>query len=170
MPRHTTATFSEAELEVLAQRARGLTNRQAAEVLRISLTTVRTHINRMCRRHHTHRVSALVHTACRLGMLQHRWTPGKSLRREITPRQQDILEGLAEGLSYEEIGARIYVTPNTVSTTIKRLYFNLGAANADHAVAIGWQRGFLGGSTPARQPQPEPKPRMDALDLLLAGV
>lgn len=174
MPRQATAMFSDAELSVLAQRARGLTNRQVAEKLHIDVRTVRTHITRMGRRHDTERVPALIHIACRQGVLQRWWTPDKPRRRRITARQQDILEGLADGLSYAEIAARHGIGTETVRTTIKRLYYGLSARNADHAVAVAWQAGFLGDGSPEPEAEPIqllPRPaKGDFLDLLLAGV
>jgi two-component system nitrate/nitrite response regulator NarL len=54
----------------------------------------------------------------------------------ITPRQADVLTGLCEGLSNADIGARLYITEDTVKTHVRRLLPVLGARSRCHAVAL----------------------------------
>ena len=56
----------------------------------------------------------------------------QSLR--ITPRELQILELIAEGLSNKEIGARVHVSENTVKTHSSRLFDKLDARRRTQAV------------------------------------
>lgn len=51
-------------------------------------------------------------------------------------RQREILLLAAEGLTYEEIGARLGIGAGTVCTQICRVNKKLGAKNTTHAVAL----------------------------------
>ena len=70
----------------------------------------------------------------------------------LTRREREILALVAEGLSNGEIGARLFVSEDTVKTHVRGLLTKLGAANRAHAVAIGFRIGLLGlpPGTPAR--------------------
>lgn len=64
----------------------------------------------------------------------------------VPRRELQVLQGLAEGLSYAEIGGRLLVTPATVAATAVRLYRRLGVSGtnaAQHAVHVAYQRGIL---------------------------
>lgn len=61
----------------------------------------------------------------------------------LTPRERDVLEGLARGESIEQIAARLFVSRNTVKTQSRSLYRKLGVANRSEAVATGHQLGLL---------------------------
>jgi len=55
----------------------------------------------------------------------------------ITPRELEILELIAEGLSNKEIAARVYVSQNTVKTHSSRVFDKLGARRRTQAVQMG---------------------------------
>ena len=55
----------------------------------------------------------------------------------ITPRELEILELIAQGLSNREIGERLFVSENTVKTHASRLFDKLGARRRTQAVQIG---------------------------------
>jgi DNA-binding NarL/FixJ family response regulator len=55
----------------------------------------------------------------------------------ITPRELEILELIAAGLSNREIGERLFVSENTVKTHASRLFDKLGARRRTQAVQIG---------------------------------
>lgn len=55
----------------------------------------------------------------------------------ITPRELEILELIAEGLSTREIAARVFVSENTVKTHSSRVFFKLGARRRTQAVQLG---------------------------------
>jgi len=55
----------------------------------------------------------------------------------ITPRELEILELIAEGLSNKEIAERVYVSENTVKTHSSRVFDKLGARRRTQAVQLG---------------------------------
>lgn len=55
----------------------------------------------------------------------------------ITPRELEILELIAEGLSNKEIAARACVSENTVKTHSSRVFDKLGARRRTQAVQLG---------------------------------
>ena len=63
----------------------------------------------------------------------------------LTPREYQVLQRLAEGLTAKEASAVLHVGESSVRLYIRRVYAKLQARNAPHAVAIGYQRGLLGG-------------------------
>ena len=61
----------------------------------------------------------------------------------LTPRELEILELIAAGLSTREIAERIYLSENTVKTHAGRLYDKLGARRRTQAVQLGQQLGLI---------------------------
>lgn len=61
----------------------------------------------------------------------------------LSPRELQIIQGIAEGKTKGQIAAELFVSPATVKTHIERAYLKLGARNAAHAVAIAYQAGAL---------------------------
>jgi DNA-binding CsgD family transcriptional regulator len=57
----------------------------------------------------------------------------------ITPRELEILELMAQGLSNREIAARAHVSENTVKTHSSRVFDKLGARRRTQAVRLGKQ-------------------------------
>jgi ATP/maltotriose-dependent transcriptional regulator MalT len=55
----------------------------------------------------------------------------------ITPRELEILDLIATGLSNREIADRLFVSENTVKTHSSRLFDKLGAKRRTQAVQIG---------------------------------
>ncbi len=55
----------------------------------------------------------------------------------ITPRELEILELIAQGLSNKEIAARVFVSENTVKTHSSRVFEKLGARRRTQAVQMG---------------------------------
>lgn len=67
-------------------------------------------------------------------------------RREalgITPRELEILELIAEGLSNKEIAGRLFVSENTIKTHSSRVFDKLGAKRRTQAVQMGKECGLL---------------------------
>ena len=61
----------------------------------------------------------------------------------ITPRELEILELIASGLSNREIAEKIFVSENTVKTHSSRLFDKLGARRRTQAVQLGKQAGLI---------------------------
>jgi two-component system, NarL family, response regulator LiaR len=61
----------------------------------------------------------------------------------VTPRELEILELIAQGLSNREISEKLFVSENTVKTHSSRLFDKLGAKRRTQAVQLGKQRGLI---------------------------
>lgn len=61
----------------------------------------------------------------------------------ITPRELDILEALAAGLSNKEIAERLFVSENTVKTHAARLFSKLSARRRTQAVQLAKEAGLI---------------------------
>ena len=61
----------------------------------------------------------------------------------ITPRELDILEAIAAGLSNREIGERLFVSENTVKTHTARLFDKLSARRRTQAVQRAKEEGLI---------------------------
>jgi two-component system, NarL family, response regulator LiaR len=67
-------------------------------------------------------------------------------RREelgITPRELEILEAMAAGLSNREIAAKLFVSENTVKTHAARLFDKLAAQRRTQAVQRAKEAGLI---------------------------
>lgn len=56
---------------------------------------------------------------------------------EITPRELEILQLIAAGLSNKEIAEKLFVSENTVKTHSSRVFDKLGARRRTQAVQLG---------------------------------
>lgn len=61
----------------------------------------------------------------------------------ITPREFEILELIAQGMSNREIAGKLYVSENTVKTHSSRVFDKLGAKRRTQAVQLGKEFGLL---------------------------
>lgn len=61
----------------------------------------------------------------------------------ITPAERRVLEELARGLTYAQIGLVLDVSVNTVRTRVRALYEKLGAASRTEAVVAAADHGLL---------------------------
>lgn len=62
---------------------------------------------------------------------------------QLTQREQQVLLGLADGLTLEYIATELYLSLHTVKTYAKSLREKLGARTAAHAVALAYHEGIL---------------------------
>lgn len=61
----------------------------------------------------------------------------------ITPREFEILELMAKGMSNREIAEKLFVSENTVKTHSSRVFDKLGARRRTQAVQLGKDMGLL---------------------------
>ena len=61
----------------------------------------------------------------------------------LSPREREVLEGIAGGLSIPAIAAKLYLAPSTVKTHVQRLYEKLGVGDRAAAVAEAMRRKLL---------------------------
>ena len=64
-------------------------------------------------------------------------TPG---RPELTPRQHEILEMVANGLSYKEVGAALHLSENTMKYHMGEILQRLHLKNREQVVAYALRR------------------------------
>lgn len=61
----------------------------------------------------------------------------------LTAREREVLRLIAEGLSNQELAARLHLSPQTVKVHTRNIYSKLGVASRTQAVARGRDLGFL---------------------------
>ncbi|MGH9966384.1 MAG: response regulator transcription factor [Pyrinomonadaceae bacterium] len=61
----------------------------------------------------------------------------------VTPRELEILELIAKGMSNREIAEKLFVSENTVKTHSSRLFDKLNAKRRTQAVQIGKELGLI---------------------------
>jgi DNA-binding NarL/FixJ family response regulator len=64
-------------------------------------------------------------------------------RKLLSPREREVLELLAHGLSGEQAAQQLYLSSETVRTHVRNAMSKLDAATRVHAVALALQRGEI---------------------------
>ncbi|WP_239078978.1 response regulator [Cellulomonas marina] len=64
----------------------------------------------------------------------------------LTPRELEVLAGVARGLSNAGIGRELFITEATVKTHLLRAFAKLGVDDRTRAVTIAMERGLLPGT------------------------
>jgi DNA-binding NarL/FixJ family response regulator len=62
---------------------------------------------------------------------------------ELTPREDEILKLLAQGLSVAEVSAKLFVSASTTKTHMAKVYDKLGATNRTQAVMTAVRMGLV---------------------------
>jgi DNA-binding NarL/FixJ family response regulator len=68
--------------------------------------------------------------------------PGEEVER-LTPREMDILWGIAKGFTYGELAESLQISKHTVPVHIKNIYRKLHANNRSEAVYEASRRGLI---------------------------
>lgn len=66
-----------------------------------------------------------------------------SFRLQLTKRETEVLQLIADGLVNKQIAQRLYVSPETVKSCIDVIRSKLDAANRAHAACIGMRAGLI---------------------------
>ncbi len=64
---------------------------------------------------------------------------------QLSPREREVLNLLAEGLGVAAIAKKIYVSESTAKTHISKIYEKLGAANRAQAIMTAIRAGLISG-------------------------
>lgn len=62
---------------------------------------------------------------------------------DLTARELQVLSGMSNGMTNNEIGKELFLSEDTVKTHARRLFAKLGAKDRAGAVAIGFRRGYI---------------------------
>jgi two-component system, NarL family, response regulator len=62
---------------------------------------------------------------------------------ELSERERQVLEFIAQGRSNKEIGQILYIAENTVKTHVKSILTKLDAVGRTEAIAVGIKRGLI---------------------------
>ena len=61
----------------------------------------------------------------------------------LSERETEILQAVSRGLTFAEIGRRLFISPHTVATHVKNIYRKLEAHSKIEALSIARERGLL---------------------------
>jgi DNA-binding NarL/FixJ family response regulator len=75
-------------------------------------------------------------------------TPRDPLLQELTPRETEMLEAMAEGLSNAEIAHRYFLSEATVKTHVRRILTKLHLRDRVQAVVYAYETGLVVPSNP----------------------
>jgi DNA-binding CsgD family transcriptional regulator len=78
--------------------------------------------------------------------------------QELTKRETEVLELLAEGISNGEIAASLYLSPSTVKTHVNRVFRKLGVTTRIQA-SLAYQRNQAVPPSPPHDRPPSPAPQ-----------
>lgn len=73
--------------------------------------------------------------------------------QDLTPRQRQILERVAAGLSYKEVGVALNISEHTVKYHMAEILDRLHVKNRERAVAHALRNGLVRAVRPGREPQ-----------------
>jgi NarL family two-component system response regulator YdfI len=76
-------------------------------------------------------------------VLSERYLDAAGERPKLTPRERDVLDMLARGLSNKQIAARLTLAENTVKFHVASILAKLDATTRTQAVTIGVRRGWI---------------------------
>ena len=62
---------------------------------------------------------------------------------QLSPREKEVLDLLAEGLSVSQISRRLFISDSTTKTHISKLYEKLGAGNRAQAIMSALRLGLI---------------------------
>ena len=62
---------------------------------------------------------------------------------ELTPREMDVIQLLAEGLSNKEIAHLLFISPRTVNFPLDNIYSKLGVSSRTEAAVYALRHGWV---------------------------
>jgi DNA-binding NarL/FixJ family response regulator len=86
---------------------------------------------------------ARVRAALRRAVVRPAEEPVPPVEASLTPREQEVLQLLAQGLNQTQIAAKLVISPKTVGGHIQRILAKLGVHSRAHAVAVAHQQSLV---------------------------
>jgi DNA-binding CsgD family transcriptional regulator len=74
---------------------------------------------------------------------------GPAASSVLTPREQEVMRLVAQGLTNRQVGRRLFISEKTASVHVSNVLAKLGAGSRTEAVAIVHRRGLLADAEPA---------------------
>ena len=71
---------------------------------------------------------------------------------QLSPREKEVLDLLAEGLGVSQISRRLFISDSTTKTHISKLYEKLGAGNRAQAIMAALRLGLIEPPETTREP------------------
>jgi DNA-binding NarL/FixJ family response regulator len=68
---------------------------------------------------------------------------GEGVKLDLTDREIDVLQFVAEGLPPAQIAKRLVISPKTVSSHVQRILAKLGVHTRAQAVAVAYEAGLI---------------------------
>lgn len=68
---------------------------------------------------------------------------GSRLLAQLSPRELEVLQLVAEGLSNKEIGARLGIAENTIKIHVANIFTKLGVSDRTQALVVALKRGII---------------------------
>ena len=62
---------------------------------------------------------------------------------QLTERELQVLTGMSQGMSNNQIGRQLYLSEDTIKTHARRLFRKLDVHDRAQAVALGFRRGLV---------------------------
>jgi DNA-binding NarL/FixJ family response regulator len=96
-------------------------------------------------------IAAIRHAAARpdefvaAGMAEALADRDRSGGTSLTPREQEVLQLLAEGLGVAGISRKLYISESTTKTHVAKIYAKLGASNRAQALMTAIRKGLVKG-------------------------
>ena len=70
-------------------------------------------------------------------------SPGRRRSDALSPREEEVLQLIADGCAPNEVAERLYISPRTVKNHLASAYAKLGARDRTDAVLRAVRRGII---------------------------
>lgn len=75
--------------------------------------------------------------------VRHSTEPDTTVAEELSEREREVLQLLAQGLSNAEIAGRLHLAEGTVRNYVSTMFAKLGVTDRTQAAALAWRHGLV---------------------------
>jgi len=68
---------------------------------------------------------------------------GEQVSGRLSPREREVVRAIAEGHTSPQIATRLYLSPATIETHVRKAMARLGARNRAHLIALALENGEI---------------------------